>query len=361
MAEKLKNIIEDIASDYLDIVLALKYDICTCEMCKNDMLAHVLSIVPAKYVTTEEAMLREMIEQTKAEHQAIIARAIIEAVEVISKKPRHEVKEDKEKAFNWLLEKIFLDRGLDFRRYRKELLKRRIALRMRTNKLRSYSEYLRLLINRPQEYDKLFDVLTINVTEFFRDPEVWNSIVVLCRELIKNKSDKKQYLIRAWSAGSSSGAEAYSFAILLKELLTNKKEFSIKIIGTDIDLKSLRAADNGEYGKDTLKNINPEYLKKYFIPLMNGRYRVKDSVKELVEFRRLDLINEPHIEKIDLVFCRNVFIYFARSLQEMLLMKFYKALLTGGYLVMGKVETILGEAKQIFDVVHHEAKIYRKK
>lgn len=359
-AEKLKNIIEDIASDFLNVILALRYDICTCEICKNDMLAYVLSRVPARYVTTEEGSLHTIIDQTKAEQQAQIGREIIKAMDIVSAKPRHEMEENREETFSLLLDKIFQDRGLDFRHYRRELLKRRIAIRMRANKSPAYSDYLRLLINKPEEYDKLFDVLTINVSEFFRDTEVWVSLRVLFENLIKNKIQKKDYSIRVWSAGCANGEEPYSLAVLLRDLLKQNSQFSLRIIGTDIDQRCLKFAQKGEYRKEAVKNVNPEYLKNYFEAITGG-YKVKEEIKALVEFKALDLIIAEHLEKMDIVLCRNVFIYFSRSLQETLLMKFYKALVTSGYLIMGKVETILGEAKQIFEEIDHGAKIYSKK
>jgi len=359
MGGKLKNIIEDITADFLNSVLALRYDICTCDSCKNDMLAYVLSRVPARYVTTEEGSLRTIIEQTKAEHQAVIAREIIKAIDVVSKNPRHELKEDKEEAFALLLIKIFQDRGLDFRHYRQELLKRRIALRIRANGLNSYSEYLRLLINKPEEYDRLFDVLTINVSEFFRDPEVWTRLRIVLEDLLKRKRQNNDYSLKVWSAGCANGEEAYSIAILLKDLLKTNGQFLIKIYGTDIDQKCLRFAQEAEYRKEAIKNVNPEYLKTYF-NFIAGRYRVNKEIKDLVEFKYLDLITAPYLENMDVVLCRNVFIYFARSLQEQLIMKFYNSLLKDRYLVMGKVETILAETKEIFREIDYDAKIYQK-
>ncbi|MFH1339112.1 MAG: CheR family methyltransferase [Candidatus Omnitrophota bacterium] len=359
MPEKLKNIIEDVALDFLNIVLALRYDICTCDMCKNDMLAYVLSRVPAKYVTTEEGSLHTIIDQTKVEHQAQIGREIIKAIEVISKNPRHEVKEDREKSFELLLDKIYQDRGLDFRHYRRELLKRRIAVRLRANKLDLYSNYLRLLIKKPEEYDKLFEVLTINVSEFFRDSDVWVTLRIILENLIKTKKQNHDYSIKIWSAGCAKGEEAYSLAILMSNLLKTNNQLSFKVYGTDIKQECVRVARIAEYGKDYLKNVNADYLNAYF-EHAGGKYLVKKEITELVEFRQLDLINTPHLENMDVVLCRNVFIYFSRSLQEALLMKFYKSLVKGGYLILGKVETILGEAKEIFHEINYGAKIYQK-
>lgn len=361
MAEKLKNIIEDIASDFLNTMLTLRYDICTCKQCRNEMLAYILSRVPAKYVTTEKGALHTIIEQERVEHEAEIARAMVGAIETISKNPRHTLKENKEQTFQLLLNKVFEDRSLDFRHYRQGLLKRRVAIRMRKNNVDSYPDYLRLLIKNPEEYEKLFEVLCINVSEFFRDPEIWAAIKYLLEDLIRSKKQKNDKSMRVWSAGCAGGEEPYSAAILLKEILKDDSlEFSIEIIGTDIDRKSLSAAEAAEYPKESLNNVDAKMLKKYFVACQGG-YKLNAEIKDMVGFQYRDLISQDSVEETDVAFCRNVFIYFNRSLQEHLLMKFYKSIKAGGYLIMGKVETILREAKEIYEEIDANARIYRKK
>jgi chemotaxis protein methyltransferase CheR len=363
MVEKLKNVVEDIARDFLDNSLALRYDICTCATCKTDMLAYILSRVPAKYATTEQGAMHTVIEQAKVEHRAEIARAVIAAIDIISKNPRHKQHEDRKKTFELLLDKIFEDRGLDFRHYREEILKRRVAMRMRVHSVSSYADYLRFLIKNPNEYEELFAALCINVTEFFRDPEVWVTLRYLFEKLAKEKIKKSDLTIKIWSGGCSSGEEPYSIAIMLKEmakagLLNN---FSIEITGTDIDKVALKMAEATKYPKESLKNVNAQYLKSYFTPLPDGRHQLNKEIKDMVKFQYLDLINQDGLGERDVVICRNVFIYFSRSLQEQLLTKFHKALKPGGYLIMGKAEIIFSEAKEIFKDIDINARIYQKK
>jgi len=361
MPEKLKNIIEDIAKELLDSALTLRYDICTCHTCRNDMLAYILSRVPAKYVTTEQGTLHTIIQQAKAEQQAEICRAMLSAIDIISNNPRHQLKEDKNKIFQLLLEKIKEDRGLDFRHYHQELLKRRVALRLRTNNIATYGEYLMLLMNNPEEYDKLFEVLYINVSEFFRDPEVWKMVASLLENLIRQKKGNADNSIRIWSAGCANGEEPYSIAIILKQLLvTNTTDFYAEIFATDIDKKALRAAEKAEYGLDSLKNLDKKLLKRYF-HLEDKLYRVKDEIKNMVTFQKQDLTSQELIKDVDVVLCRNVFIYFDRDLQEQLLMKFYRALKPNGYLIMGKAETLIREAKEIFEEIDMASRIYKKR
>jgi chemotaxis protein methyltransferase CheR len=361
MAGKLRNIIEDIARDHLNAALTLRYDICTCSICKNDMLAFVLSRVPARYVTTEQGALHTIIQQHRIEHQAEIGRAIIEAIDIISKSPRHQLKEDKNKVFLLLLDKIREDRGLDFHHYHQDLLKRRVAIRLRATGINTYSDYLLLLMKSSEEYDKLFETLCINVSEFFRDPEVWEVLKTLVQNMIRQKKNDHNPFIRVWSAGCANGEEPYSVSIMLKEiLLAENANFRIEIASTDVDKKCLKFAQKGIYIKSSLKNVSKELLNKYFTPEEDG-YKIRNEIKQVVAFSYLDLTSADYVKSADIVFCRNVFIYFDRNLQEQLLTKFSNALKPQGYLVMGKSETLIREAKEIFEEIDLNARLYRKK
>ncbi len=358
---KLRNIIEDIAEDFLTKALNVRFDICTCEQCRNNMLAHILSRIPAKYVTTEEQALQVIIEQTKLEHQAEFARAVLEAIRAVSDHPPHEAQEDKNENFNLLLNKIFDDRGIDFRHYHQELLKRRVAIRVRANHMTSYSEYLRLLINKPEEYDRLLEVMCINVSEFFRDFEVWNALRAVLEKEIRARLELNNNFFRIWSAGCANGEEPFSLAVLMKEILAfENRPFTIDINATDIDKKVLEFVRDPVYSQESLKNVSKYLLTKYFDG-HGGSYRPKEELKSVISFKSLDLTSDALIRDVDLIVCRNVFIYYDRNLQEQILMKFYKALRPGGILMMGKVESLILEAREIFQEVNIDARIYRKK
>ncbi|HRZ14929.1 MAG TPA: CheR family methyltransferase [Candidatus Omnitrophota bacterium] len=360
MSEKLRNIIEDIAQDYLQSALTLRYDICTCAVCKNDMLAYILSHVPAKYVTTQEGAMHTIIQQTRVEHQAQIARAILQAIELVGNNPRHQIKEDKNKTFALLLDKIREDRSLDFRHYHQDLLRRRVAVRIRTLKLATYADYLRYLINHPEEYDKLFEVLCINVSEFFRDPEVWVAVKRVLEEMIRAKKKENSHSLKIWSAGCASGEEAHTIAIILRELLgPGMSDFQIQIHATDVDKKVMDAAGKGVYGKESLKNVDKKLLEKYFAG-KDGSWTVSAEIHNLITVAYLDLTSTELIENADIVFCRNVFIYFDRNLQEQILMKFYQSLKPEGYLVMGKSESMIRDVKSIFQEIDFDSRLYKK-
>lgn len=355
-----KNILESVAMDFINQSLAVRYDICTCKLCKKEILDIVLSKITARYLPLEESQRQKSAKEIKAELGNSISREVLLAIETVCKKPSHKLESDLKLALQLLLDKIFIARGLDFSRYRREILKRRIALRIRANNLYSYAEYIDFLLKNPEEYDKLFNILCINVSEFFRDPEVWVAIKYLLENLLRKKIQNKDTSLRIWSAGCASGEEPFSIAIVLKEITQNISwSYPIEIIATDIDKGCLKAASTAEYTKESLKNVDEKTLAKYFIAVQNG-YRLKEEVKNMVTFRYQDLISKEPVEQTDIIFCRNVFIHFERSLQAHLLDKFHISLKENGYLVMGKVETILDQERETFQKIDFNSIIYQK-
>ncbi len=281
---------------------------------------------------------------------------INKAIEEVSKNPPHSLSRDREKEFDTLLKKIKEDRGVDFSSYRHHILKRRIALRLLAHKLNSYAEYLKVLAHDPCEYDKLFEVLTINVSEFFRDPQVWKSLEKILKEII-NKNNTQNTPVVLWSAGCAQGEEAYSLSILMHEI--DKINVPFTIYATDIDQDALEKAKQAGYSSEVLKNIEEDILNRYF-EFFQGKYFLKEKIKRPVRFKYLDLTSQETIKGVDLILCRNVFIYFTKPLQEQILNKFYYSLKKEGYLVMGKTETLMYEAKLIFKEIDMENRIYQK-
>lgn len=360
MMEKQKNIMEDVAREFLNNAIMLRYDICTCILCRQDMLTQVLADIPAEY-RLSEAISPSVIEQIKQKHKGALAKAAMNAIMTVSANPKHKLTEDKAEAFKLLLNNILEDRNLDFRQYNQGVIRRKIGFRMHMNSVTSYLEYARFLRKDPDEYEKLLSALCINVSEFFRDIEVWVTIRYLLENLINQKKLKNDKSIRLWSAGCASGEEPYSLAMVLKELLkTWLPDFSLEIHATDIDKKCLAAAHAGIYDKNAVKNLEAKHLKNYFIAQSDGNYQVKDEIKKMVKFQYLDLIKQDFIKETDVILCRNVFIYFNRELQLHLLRKFHQSLKAGGYLVKGKAETIINEVSGCFEDVDSNARIYKK-
>ncbi len=262
--------------------------------------------------------------------------------------------------FEKLKDKISKDKHFSCNQYKDPYLKRRFAIRMRATGAKTYHDYIKILDTVSDEYQILLNVLTVNVTEFFRDVGVFKEVESVLRSIIKEKQEKKQNSLRIWSAGCSNGSEVYTISILLDQILGPKiKNFKITLLATDIDDASLKRGREGIYNPDLLKGVKPAYLTKYF-EKTDGQYQVIAPNRKMVTFRKHDLINDRPQTMIDVVFCRNVVIYFSRELQETLFVNFYKSLVDGGYFVMGKTETLVGEAKDKFIPVNNKERIYRK-
>lgn len=260
--------------------------------------------------------------------------------------------------FREILDRVYKERGFDFRQYKESSLTRRIERRLHATKAESYKDYIIRLDADPAEYDKLIDIFLINVTEFFRDKEAFDIIKnEALPDIIENNIKPK---LKIWSAGCATGEEVYSIAIIADEILGNRRDgFGVSIYGTDIDRHSLAKAEEGIYKSVIVKdNIPSEILSKYFD--INGSIGIKEFVKRNCFFVFHDLVSDKPFNEVDLVLCRNVAIYFERSLQEKIYMDFYNALNEGGYLFLGKAETLIGPARERFNVIDKRWKIYKK-
>ncbi len=264
-----------------------------------------------------------------------------------------------EKEFSELKTIIKKKLGFNCEGYKQAHLKRRLAVRLRANNSQSYKEYAMTLLNKDDESEKLKEALTVNVTELFRNPEAFETFYkVGLPELFKTKGDNMT--IKVWSAGCSNGEEPYSIAIMLLEFLGYRAtKYNISILGTDIDDDSLRIAGSGVYKPKQLDKISKERLDRFFID-QGDEYVVSDEIRNIVHFKHHDIISGPRMYGFDIIFCRNVTIYFDKSLQEELYMKFYDSLNEGGYFLMGKTETLMGKSSGLFKPVDIKERIYRK-
>jgi chemotaxis protein methyltransferase CheR len=266
-----------------------------------------------------------------------------------------------DKDFPILKRKIFSDTSLDLNQYKDNYLKRRIAVRMHVKKIPTYREYIHLLTKDPEEYGELLSDLTINVTQFFRDPEVFH---ILEEEflplLIYHKVKSRRRVIRIWSAGCASGEEPYSLAIIMHDLLGSEIDnFIVTILGTDIDSESLASAKEGVYLPRQIENVRLGYLNSYF-SFDDDMHHLSEEIKDMVRFKKLDLFSEIKGGNFDLILCRNVIIYFTKEMQFKLFENFYESLNWGGYLVLGKTETLLGDTQRRFEAVNTRERIYQK-
>lgn len=265
-----------------------------------------------------------------------------------------------DEGFRLLTEKIARERGFGCASYKEKCLRRRIAVRMRARAVHGYAEYIALLDRDPREYERLMDALTINVTRLFRNREVYE---VLDRVVVPALWDAGGDRIRVWSAGCSSGEEPYSLAVLFHLHAERRNDLSglrrVDILGTDIDARSLEQAHAGGFDAGDFEETPDVVRSTYFAPA--PPFTVRSDIRAMVRFGRLDLLHDPAPPvPHHLILCRNVLIYFDRASQERLFLQFYDALAPGGFLVLGKVETLLGESRRRFVAVDARERIFRK-
>lgn len=262
--------------------------------------------------------------------------------------------------------KMLKERGFNLSHYTPSYVHRRInACLLKKNC--NFAHYLRLLSEDPAEFKNFLDTLTINVTEFFRDPAIWDSFVKVCLgALLVDKQSRKDGSLRIWSAGCASGEEPYSIAILLREFLGAdwKRNYLVTITATDIDETCLQKAKKGYYFADQLNNVKPAIMKKYFTSVdphaLRPQYKISEEIKAMVQFRKYNFFEDKNIPHCDIIFCRNAMIYLTQEKKDQLLKIFYDSLSTQGFLIIGKSETIFSKSKYIFysiDQMHH---IFRK-
>lgn len=262
------------------------------------------------------------------------------------------------------LDKIILllrDRtGTDFSLYKARTLERRIERRMTLHHLAGMGEYLRLLRASPQELDILFKELLIGVTSFFRDPLLWDhlreeALPKLVRGLGRGRT------LRVWVPACSTGEEAYSWAIVLEEVLLGlpaEARPALQVYATDLDADAIDKARRGVYPGNIVADVSPERLARRFV-VEDGRYRISREIRERVVFAQQDILADPPFTKLDVLSCRNLLIYLGAAAQRRLLPMFHHALNPGGLLVLGGAETV-GGFSPLFAPEHQKLRVYRR-
>ena len=263
-------------------------------------------------------------------------------------------------AFVALTDKISREKGFGCASYKEKCLRRRIAVRMRARGVHTYADYARVLDTDTHEYERLLDALTINVTRLFRN---WETYAAIAEKVVPQLWDREGSPINVWSAGCSSGEEPYSLAVLFHhyaELKGQARDVDrrVRVLGSDIDVRCLAAAEQAGFEEADFNDTPPELRSRYFNPA--PPYTVTPEIRRLVRFERRDLLADPVPPgQFQAVCCRNVLIYFDRETQERLFEKFHQALAPNGFLILGKVETLLGTARTRFAPVDGRERIYR--
>jgi len=251
----------------------------------------------------------------------------------------------REEDFGFLADLAYSTSGIVLGEHKKELLYSRIARRIRALKLTSFSDYCRYIqIHQEQEISNFLNSITTNLTSFFRESHHFE---FLAKELIPEfKKRSTSDPIRVWSSASSTGQEPYSIAITLYKHLKNSHH-NVKILATDLDSNVLNKGRNGEYSLDEIEQMPRDYLRYFERNERAGVGRVKQDIRNLIQFNRLNLLGPWPIKiKFDVVFCRNVVIYFNKETQKQLFTRLADQIVDGGYLIIGHSESLVGMEKR---------------
>ena len=251
--------------------------------------------------------------------------------------------------------------GRDFSKYRISCLQRRVTLRMSMLRIATLDEYMDYLSTNPGEIKQLLNTVTIHVTEFFRDKDVFDAVGQnILPAMIERKVHSPSRTIRIWSAGCSTGEEAYSIAILTLEYVrTNALDLSVEVYGTDISEEACATAGAGIYPERKIEQIPAALCQKYF-EAKDGTIRVVRELKRRVKFSVHDLFSAPPFSGLDFVVCRNVLIHFDNAVRHGVLIRFHEALGDGGVLILGKSEAVAGAALNLYKLMDARNKIYQK-
>jgi len=254
-----------------------------------------------------------------------------------------------------LLEYLHERRNFDFRGYKRASLSRRIFKRMQAIGVDDYQRYIEVLEANPGEFAELFNTILINVTSLMRDPEAWAALGASVIPAIVDAKDS-DHPIRVWSAGTASGEEAYSLAVLFADALGEDRfRRSVKIYATDADSDALADARHGRYSEADLVRAFGEERTSRFFEVENGYGTFRGDLRRALIFGRHDLVQDPPISRIDLIACRNTLMYFTSDIQVKILASFHFALNPGGYLFLGKSEALAtrSQMSQVLDLRQH--------
>lgn len=249
-----------------------------------------------------------------------------------------------EKEINDFYAVIYKYLNVDLHLYKQQQVNRRLGMHLNKLGYKNLYEYSEVIKKSEDERNRFIKFLTINVTNFFRDKKLFDDLLnVLKENILPNTSN-----IKIWSAGCSLGCEPYSVAILLKEL--NLRNTTFNIYATDIDQDIINQAKEGVYGENEIKEMNPEYIKRYF-DVKNGKFYIHDDIKRNVRFETHNLLRDKFDSNFDLILCRNVVIYFTEEGQKLLYKNFSNSLKSGGLLFVGATESIFNHKEYGFEKI----------
>ncbi|MBB4264817.1 chemotaxis protein CheB [Roseospira visakhapatnamensis] len=248
---------------------------------------------------------------------------------------------------------------IDFSKYKPSTIRRRLERRLAANRIETLDAYLEFVKRNRDELNLLTKDILISVTSFFRDQKAFAEVDEVLGEIITAKQTGDG--LRIWIPGCATGEEAYSFAMLLADRLGgNPRGLKVQIFATDVDLDAMSHARRGIYSETTVETLDRRFIKRHFEPIGQA-FQVRKEIRDMVVFARQDLAKDPPFVRVDLVSCRNLLIYFDAGLQDQVLRTFHYALNSGGYLFLGKSES-LGQNTELFRAVKSpSSKVFKKR
>jgi chemotaxis protein methyltransferase CheR len=265
-----------------------------------------------------------------------------------------------DEAFDLIRTTLKKSSGFDLDIYKDKCIRRRIAIRVRATRCRTAEDYGELLRQSSDENAALLKVLTIHVSQFFRNPSTFEKLKSeVLPYLLERRGHGGKETLTLWSVGCAGGEEPYSLAMILKDYLAQTgKRGGVRILATDVNANILDAARQGVYGEERLAEVKERERGRWF-RVEGGRYHLAPEIREMVAFEQGDLADTDSYPACDLILCRNVLIYFERRHQERILNRFADVLGYGGVLVMGKSETLFGAIRSRFKTICPVERIYR--
>ncbi|MGL4849665.1 MAG: CheR family methyltransferase [Clostridium sp.] len=251
-----------------------------------------------------------------------------------------------EKFYEW----VYKEFKINLLAYKEVQLNRRIQNLMTKLGMSNLEEYSKLLKENYEERQRFLDYITINVTEFYRNPELYKEL----NDILKKRLEETKMGLKVWSAACSIGCEPYTVAMILKEINPRLRH---RIIATDIDETILKRASEGIYTKNEMRSVEKNIENKYFNKVLT-KYHISNEIKSLVTFKRHDLIMDSYDKNYDLILCRNVVIYFKNEVKKEIFKKFSEALKPGGLLFVGATESIYNSKE--YGLYKESTFIYRK-
>jgi chemotaxis methyl-accepting protein methylase len=258
---------------------------------------------------------------------------------------------------------LLKSRGVDMSGYTQSFVMRAIRKRVARAGADNLASYVKLLIRSEEETSELLNTLSINVTEFFRDGGAFEAFSAKAiRPLLQYKAATGGGILRIWSAGCATGQETYTISMCLADEL-NRMGISelpiMSITGTDISKAAVAKARKGVYSEAEVGSVPDKLLNKYFIRRGN-EYEVSDSLRKGVRFHLENILDKPSSKFFDAIVCRNVLIYFSRTMHETVMANLHESLRLGGYLMIGRTEALIGQMRSRFEVIDQENRILRK-